>query len=226
MITRFVTATGTGVGKTLVTAALCHQLRSAGKTVRALKPVMTGLAETPLAGSDPAILLRSLGRPFPPDGKALDSICPFRFAAPLAPSMAAAKEGGSLDLDALLAFCRGASAGPEDVLLIEGVGGVMVPLAPGLTVLDWIGALGGPAILVTGSYLGSLSHTLTALSVLRAARIPLCGVVVSETQRAAVGLTDAVEALRAWVPEAPVLALPRIQGPDPWLNAAPLTALV
>ena len=62
MITRFVTATGTGLGKTLVTAALCHQLRAQGRNVRALKPIVTGLSEAALNEGDPAILLKSLGK--------------------------------------------------------------------------------------------------------------------------------------------------------------------
>ena len=267
MITRFVTATGTGLGKTLVTAALCHQLRTKGKTVRALKPIVTGLAETPWAESDPAILLRSMGVSLPqalntspwgevgPKGRVrgampeilprggaphpvplpkeegtqtatLDSISPFHFAAPLAPAMAAAREGRRLDLNAVLGFCREAAQGPEEVLLIEGVGGVMVPLAPALTIRDWILALRYPAILVTGSYLGSLSHTLTALAVLREAALPVAGLVVSESEGSTVSLQETVAELQLWAKGAPVLALPRITGPEPWQRAPDLTALI
>ena len=222
MIVRFITATGTGIGKTLVTAALCHQLRARGKTVRVLKPVVTGLAEALLAESDPGILLKSMGR----EGGALDSISPFRFAAPLAPSMAAAREGRQLDLSAVVRFCNDAARGPEQVLLIEGVGGLMVPLAPDLTVLDWIRALGCPAILVAGSYLGSLSHSLTALSVLRQAGLALSGIVVSETPNSSVALDETVAALGSWAAPAPMLMLPRIEGSDPWRRAADLTPLV
>jgi len=251
MITRFVTATGTGLGKTLVTAALCHQLRAQGRSVRAIKPVLTGLAGTAFVESDAGILLRSLGkRPSfetaasrPPQdehlqkwelhpeerpkdasrrmGQDLDAISPFRFAAPLAPSMAAAREGRALDVDAVLGFCRTAMAGPEEVLLIEGIGGVMVPLAPGVTVLDWIKALGVPAILVTGSYLGSLSHALTALKVLRLAGVPLKGLIISESEES-IGLAETAAELRLWT-DAPVVALPRVAGADPWRRAPDLT---
>jgi dethiobiotin synthetase len=234
VITRFITATGTGLGKTLVTAALCHQLRRMGRTVRALKPLVTGFDETSWADSDPAVLLKGLGK-WPSFetpaaqasrrmGEDLDSIAPFRFAAPLAPSMAAAQEGRAVDLDAVVGFCRAAMAGPDEVLLIEGVGGVMAPLAAGITVLDWIKALACPAILVTGSYLGSLSHSLTALAVLRAAAVPLAGVVVSESADSTVSLEDTVAELMTWT-DAPILALPRLTGPEPWQNAPPLTRL-
>lgn len=222
MITRFVTATGTGLGKTLVTAALCHQLRARGKSVRALKPIVTGLAETSFEESDPGILLRSVDAGV----LSLDAISPFRFAAPLAPSMATTREGRHVELEAVVEFCRRAAQGPEDVLLIEGIGGVMVPLGPGVTVLDWMKALGAPAILVTGSYLGSLSHTLTALSVLRAAKLPVASIVVSETEGGTVGFAETASELRQWAEDCPVHALPRLLGPDPWRKAPDMTALI
>jgi dethiobiotin synthetase len=117
-------------------------------------------------------------------------------------------------------------AGPEEVLLIEGVGGLMVPLAPGLTALDWMTALRCPVVLVTGSYLGSLSHSLTALSVLRQAGLPLAGLVVSESEGSTVGLAETVEALGSWAETLPVVALPRIPGADPWQRAPDLTGLI
>jgi dethiobiotin synthetase len=157
-------------------------------------------------------------------GQDLDAISPFRFAAPLAPAMAAVREGKRLDVEAVVEFCRKAASGPEDILLIEGVGGVMVPLAPDVTVLDWIQGVGCPAILVTGSYLGSLSHTLTALAVLRAAAVPVAGVVVSESAEHSIGPEEIVAELKLWT-DVPLIALPRIAGPDPWRRAPQLTAL-
>ena len=83
MSTLFVTATGTEIGKTLVTAALCHQLRGAGRPVRALKPVLSGYDPATLAESDPGVLLASLGEAVTED--AVARITPWRFAAPLSP---------------------------------------------------------------------------------------------------------------------------------------------
>ena len=146
MSTLFVTATGTEIGKTLVTAALCHELRVAGRPVRALKPVLSGYDPATLAESDPGILLASLGEAVTEE--AVAAIAPWRFAAPLSPDMAAAREGRRLDLAAILAFCRAAEGDP---LLIEGIGGAMVPLDDDHTVLDWISAeLGAPALVVAG----------------------------------------------------------------------------
>ena len=77
---------------------------------------------------------------------------PWRFAAPLSPDMAASRERRSIPFDALVAHCRAASE-RRGVTLIEGIGGVMTPLDAEHTVLDWIAALGAPALLVVGSYL-------------------------------------------------------------------------
>ena len=137
MSTLFVTATGTEIGKTLVTAALCHELRAAGQPVRALKPVLSGYDPATLADSDPGVLLASLGEAA--TEQAVASITPWRFSAPLSPDMAAAREGRRLDLAEILAYCRAAQGDP---LLIEGIGGAMVPLNERHTVLDWIAELG------------------------------------------------------------------------------------
>ena len=97
--------------------------------------------------------------------EAVAEITPWRFAAPLSPDMAAAREGRRLDLGDIVAYCRAAHGDP---LLIEGIGGAMVPLNDEHTVLDWIADLGAPALVVTGSYLGTISHTLTTLAAISA----------------------------------------------------------
>lgn len=202
----FVTATGTGIGKTFVTAALTRALRAEGRTVRAFKPIVTGLGTEPFEMSDPGVLLAAMEKPASPE--TLEWISPIRYSAPLAPAMAAAREGKTLDFGRLVALSADAAKGPEDVLLIEGVGGVMVPLTGHLTVLDWMAALRLPVILVAGSYLGTLSHTLTAIEVLRARMLPVAGVVVSETPESTVPLNDTVMQLGVYVGETPVVALP------------------
>ncbi len=224
----FVTAAGTEIGKTLVTAALVHQLREAGRPVCALKPVISGLDEVPLADSDSGQLLAALGRPVAADGIA--GISPWRFGAPLSPHMAAAAEGRAIDFDALVAFCRkhaDASAAAGESLLIEGVGGAMVPVTTRKTVLDWIAALGLPAVLVGGSYLGALSHTLTAARALESAGIAIAAAVISESEENDVGLEPTVETLRGFLPGFPVVALPRIRaGIAAWRAAPPLVGSI
>jgi dethiobiotin synthetase len=224
MTRMFVTATGTEIGKTHVTAALAHLALQAGSTLRVIKPLVSGFDPLDSTGSDPALLAAACG--LPPDAEALARISPWRFRAPLSPDMAAAREGRAIDLDAVIAFCRAALAGPEDCVLIEGVGGVMVPLDPHRTVRDWIAALDIPAILVAGSYLGTLSHTLTARLALEQAGIALRAIVVSESVQSPVPLAETVAALGRFVASVPILGLPRGAGAESWRRAPQLSALI
>ena len=153
----FITGVGTGVGKTFVTRLLVHQLTALGRRVSALKPVVSGYADDD-PDSDPALILRSLGQS--PSAAAIASISPWRFAAPLSPHLAAQREGRSIDQGDVIAFCREPAKDAIDFRLVEGVGGVMSPIGPRTTCLDWILELKAPVILVTGTYLGALSHTL------------------------------------------------------------------
>lgn len=197
----FVTATGTGVGKTFVTAALAAAARRAGCSVRALKPLVSGFDPADWSKSDPAILLAAQGLP----PAALDRVAPWRFVAPLSPDMAAARECRLIELGALVQFCRAALAGPEEVVLIEGVGGVMVPLDEGHTVLDWIRALDIPVLLVAGSYLGTISHTLTALHALAGSAVR--AVVIDETPSSTVPLDETARTIERFAAGVPVLTL-------------------
>ena len=100
--------------------------------------------------------------------------------------MAAARERRTIPFARALRM-PAARRATRDVTLIEGIGGVMVPLDAEHTVLDWIAALGAPALLVVGSYLGTLSHSLTAAAALRQRGVTIAGVVVSESRRATRG---------------------------------------
>ena len=93
--------------------------------------------------------------------------------------------------------------------LIEGIGGVMVPLDAKHTVVDWIAALDAPALLVVGSYLGTLSHSLTAAAVLRERAVTIAGVVVSESEEQPVPATETAETLARFVAPVPLRVLPR-----------------
>ena len=135
----FVTGTGTDIGKTFIAAGLIRALRRSGRDVEALKPVVSGHMPGASIG-DPGALLAALGRPATPE--AIAAIAPWRFRAPLSPDMAAAREGAQIEFDGLVAFCRDRIAARKDALLIEGVGGPMVPLQGLRTVLDWMEALG------------------------------------------------------------------------------------
>ncbi len=135
-----------------------------------------------IADSDTGQLLAAQG--IDATAEAIAACSPFRFKEPLSPDMAAAREGREIDFDALVAFCRDAveKSTPGETVFIEGVGGVMVPLTDRHTVLDWIAALDLPVLLVVGSYLGTISHTLTAVQTLRTKHIAVRAVVISESE--------------------------------------------
>lgn len=213
------------MGKTLITAALAHQLQAQGHRVRALKPVISGYSAETAKDSDTAVLLRSTGRPMTDETVAETS--PWRFAAAIAPDMAARREGRSLSLEEIIAFCRNAPKGSEDVLLIEGVGGAMVPLDERHTVMDWMACLGAPALIVTGSYLGTISHTLTTVEAMRARDVPPAAVIVSESEDAPVSLDETAEAISRFIPDLPIVTVARIgRQKAPWTAVSDLTHLL
>jgi dethiobiotin synthetase len=206
----FVTSTGTDIGKTFVTAGLIRYLRGAGQPVNALKPVVSGYEPSVVETSDPAVLLKALGRQVSADEVA--SIAPWRFRAPLSPDMAAAREGRSIEFDELVAFSRAAVKASTGMLFIEGVGGIMVPLRDKRTVLDWMAALDIPLLLVVGGYLGAISHTLTALDVISQRKLKVAAIVVSESERGTVELHDTVDSIARFSNGVEVVGLPRLPG--------------
>jgi dethiobiotin synthetase len=206
MTTLFITSSGTGIGKTFVTRQLIAELKAAGRRVRALKPVASGFDAAHPEDSDTGQLLRALE--LEPTAANLDAVSPWRFAAPLSPDMAAARERRSIPFAALVAHCRAANRS-GDVTLIEGIGGVMVPLDDEHTVLDWIVALEVPALLVVGSYLGTLSHSMTAVTALHARRVVIAGIVVSESEEQPVPAAETASTLARLVAPVRVHVLPR-----------------
>ncbi|MGA7384186.1 MAG: dethiobiotin synthase [Methylocella sp.] len=202
----FITGTGTEVGKTFVCAGLIRHFRGLGQPVGALKPLVSGFDPEAPSGSDPAVLLEALDREVKPEE--LKRVSPWCFRAPLSPDMAARAEDRAIDFEAVADFCREAIAGNDGALLIEGIGGIMVPLSARHTVLDLMSLLNLPLILVAGSYLGTLSHVLSAQDVILRHALDLRAIVVSETEGAPVPL-DATLATLANFAKAPLLGLRR-----------------
>jgi dethiobiotin synthetase len=217
----FITASGTEIGKTFVTSLLIRQLRAKGKSAAALKPLITGYTDETAPESDTRHLLDALGLPM--NAQNIAAISPWRFEAPLSPNMAAQREARQIDLKEVVNFCNAARNGGEDYLLIEGVGGVMVPLDDIYTVRDWIMILQMPALLVTGSYLGSISHTLTALEALQSRGIKVAGIVVSESPASPVPLDETLETLSRFSGGVRLHGVQRLDNPG---NAADLTYLL
>ena len=206
----FVTSTGTDIGKTFVTAGLIRYLREAGQAVHALKPVVSGYDPSVVETSDPAVLLNALGKPI--DAATIAGMAPWRFRAPLSPDLAAAREGRGIDFDELVAFSAKAIGTSNGILFIEGVGGIMVPLDAERTVLDWMAVLQIPLLLVVGGYLGTISHTLTALDVLATRHLKVAVIVVSESERNPIELDDTVASIARFAHGVGVVGMPRLPG--------------
>jgi len=206
----FVTATGTDIGKTFVARGLIRALRRRGGAVAALKPVVSGFEPAEAAGSDSGLLLAALGRPITLE--TIAEVSPWRFALPLAADMAAEREGRRLDYAAMIDFCRTAIAQNADALLIEGAGGVMSPVDQEHTVLDWMTALRLPLVLVAGSYLGTISHTLTALDAIARRGLTVISLVISESIESPVRLDETCEAIARFATQVDIVALPRLRG--------------
>lgn len=221
----FVTSSGTDIGKTLVTAALCHQLIAAGKKVRAIKPVACGVDDSHISDDDIDVLLKSMGQPITQSN--IEAVSPFRYKAPLSPDMAARQEGKKLNFEALVKFCQQQQTQSVDYLFIEGIGGVMVPFDEKHTVLDLIEILKVPALLVVGSYLGTLSHTLTALYALRSRDIPVHAIIVSESENSTVPWVETLKSLAPFAGKTPVHGIRRcatVSGV--WENLPDITGVI
>jgi dethiobiotin synthetase len=173
----FITGTDTGVGKTIVTGAIAAHFRRryAGKRIAVCKPIATGCVRRRegLVSEDAEFLAHCGDVRFD-----LDTICPRRYAEPLAPAIAAERAGKPVEWDAIDRSLQTMSA-EADVMLVEGVGGVMVPLDARHTVLDLARWLRLPAIVVARPGLGTINHTLLTLAALRAAHIRVAGVVIN-----------------------------------------------
>ncbi len=167
----FITATDTGAGKTFVTAVIARTLREQGTAVRVCKPVATGAERL----SDDTRTLAEAA-----DDPDHDAITPWVFRTPAAPPVAARLAGVVLRLPDLADAVRRRAA-PGAVVLVEGVGGLLCPLTERETVADLAAELGLPLVVVARRSLGTLNHTLLTLEVAHARRLPIAGVVVTET---------------------------------------------
>jgi len=201
----FITATGPDVGRTLVVASLIRHFRQTGRSVEAIKPIVSGYDPAQAAASETGMLVSALGLPFTPES--IDRISPWRFRAAMSPDLAARQEGRTIDVDGVIAYCQSAIEKRRDILLIDGVGGLMVPLDETRTILDVMMALHLPLILVAGSYPGTISHTLTALDSLFRRDINVLATIVNETAGSGIALEEVVASISRFA--SPVIGLPR-----------------
>jgi len=167
----FVTGTGTGIGKTVVAAAIAHTLAEEGKRVAVFKPAVTGLDEE--GEPDHALLRRAAGCE-----QSDDEIAPYRYGPPMSPHLAAELAGEEIEPDKLLTAARTAAV-DADALVCEGVGGLLVPLAPDYLVRDFAADLALPLVIAATPGLGTINHTLLTIEAARAVDLEVKVVVLT-----------------------------------------------
>ncbi len=207
MTAYFVTGTGTEIGKTYVVAGIIRAARAAGRTARAIKPVMSGYDPADPGGSDAGVLLRAMDLPVTAQNVA--AISPWRYAAFLSPDMAAARENRQIDFAEVVTFCEATVGRANELTLVEGAGGAMVPLNGTQNIRSLIVTLGLPVILVGGTYLGTISHTLTTAEALSARGIAIAAVVLNESAQSPAPLDEIAATIRRFLPFTPVRTIPR-----------------
>jgi dethiobiotin synthetase len=198
-----VVGTDTGIGKTVMTAGLVAQLREHGRDARAIKPAQTGYPEDDdagyvqdICGEDAATRLRT-------------------YAEPLAPAVAARRAGETLEFEDLVADTEAALVEAE-IGVVEGAGGLRVPLStdPEREIVDLVGAVDVPALVVARSGLGTLNHTALTVEALRRRGIPVAGVALNQYEGAGVAeRTNPAELERMC--DCPVVTLPTIEPGSP-----------
>jgi dethiobiotin synthetase len=170
----FITGTDTGVGKSIASAAIAMLLRRRGHAVRIMKPVTSGCLERDgvLVSEDAELLGFAAGTPLTPD------CTPYLLKAPLAPSIAASLEGVRIDFQVIRdAYLR--LAAEAEFVIVEGAGGLMVPLAGGLLMSDLASHLGLPIAVVARPGLGTINHTLLTTFCGRNLGLEVKGVIIN-----------------------------------------------
>ncbi|HWD10334.1 MAG TPA: dethiobiotin synthase [Solirubrobacteraceae bacterium] len=202
------TGTDTGVGKSVVSAALLAAMRASGETVRAHKPVLTGLDdEAPQSTWPPDHVLLGAAA-----GMSPSDVAPLRLGPASSPHLAAQLTGVDVDPSALLdAACAGPS---DDVLVVEGVGGLLVPLAEDYLVLDLARELGLPLVIAARPGLGTINHSLLSVRAARAAGLAIAAVVLTPWPRQPSALERSNRDTIARLGEVDVAVLPLLPGSE------------
>jgi dethiobiotin synthetase len=205
----FVTGTDTGVGKTAVAAALALFLRRMGLKVGVMKPVETGVEDPGVLGPDASLLQWAAQ-----DEASAERISPYRLRAPLAPAQAAKREGVRIDPTTLADAVRQAAEG-NDFLIVEGAGGLMVPISGGFLIADLVRSLELPLLVVTRPQLGTINHTLLTVMAARTMEIPVAGFIINGMPpQPDLAEADAPHALSSLASADLLAVLPRVEGDD------------
>jgi dethiobiotin synthetase len=182
----FITGTDTGVGKTFVAAGITRALRARGIGVGVMKPAETGCRSRDgiLIPADAVTLMRSAEATDP-----LDLVNPYRFRAPLAPMVAAQQEGRTIEIRKVKKAFRLLTK-KHEFLVVEGAGGIMVPLTSRTSYLDLAAELRLPVLIIARPGLGTINHTLLTIMALRARRVPVAGTVFNHRTHGRQGVAE------------------------------------
>jgi dethiobiotin synthetase len=205
----FVTGTDTGVGKTVLAAAITAALRASGEPVFPLKPVLSGLDDPPDPDWPPDHELLARAGGVDPGAVAL-----IRYGPAVAPHLAAELAGRPIDPSALREHIEAAATG-ERAVVVEGVGGLLVPLAPGYDVRDLARELGLPVIIAARPGLGTINHTLLTLEAARRARLGVAAVVLTPWPETPSAIEHSNRETIGRIGAVPVATLPRVASASP-----------
>jgi dethiobiotin synthetase len=203
-----ITGTDTGVGKTVVSCVLAALARHRGIRVKAMKPLETGIDERPVSfsglASDAERLRAACG-----GDDAMELVRPYALREPLAPMVAARRAGVSIEIPVLDA-ARDALSAHADLLLVEGAGGLLVPITPTYTFLDLFVRWQTPLLVVAGNRLGVLNHVLLTMRAAQSAGVPVQALVLTATTDRDPSLAEATnfDALQQLLPQTTILRFP------------------
>ena len=202
----FITSTGTNIGKTFLTKMLINRSIELNYKVSAIKPIISGFNKNNFEETDTGIIINALNT----SKIDIDKISPWRFKEPLSPDLAAKNEGKYINFEELLYFCKQSiNSKNNDLVLVEGVGGTMVPINDKFTIMDLIIKLNIPVILTIGSYLGSISHTLNAYEILDKYNININSIVVMQSESQDVGVEYTINSIKNHIKKTPIIFFKR-----------------
>jgi dethiobiotin synthetase len=204
----FVTGTGTEVGKTVVACAIAATLASRGERVATFKPAVTGLSELAGAAPDHQLLRRSAG-----SGQAAEAVSPYRFGPAVSPHLAAELAGIEIAPSHLVAGAESAAAN-ADALVVEGVGGLLVPLCDRYLVRDFATELALPVVIAAGPGLGTINHTLMTIECAQSAGLYVAAVVLTPWSRFPSAMERSNRATIELLSDVETFGLPHVEAAD------------
>lgn len=205
----FVTGTDTGVGKTIVTAALARHFRTRGLHVGVMKPMETGVEDPGTIGPDAELLRWAAGAEDDDD-----LLSPYRFSLAASPHQAAAEAKVHIDARTIIDAFNTLRQN-KDVMLVEGAGGLMVPIRGGYLMADLAGQLDLPLLVVTHPVLGTINHTLLTTFAARAMDLPMSGLIINRMPQHPGKIAAEAPHLLAAMASADLLGvLPEVTGTD------------